>query len=73
MFVGGIPKSLSPDAVLSYFEEFGQVTKFVMPKVSSVDETSAISLGFAYISYASAQEANGVLARVHTLAGRRVP
>lgn len=72
VFVGGLPKTLSPDTVLGYFEQFGQVTKFVMPKVSSVDETSAISLGFAYISYASAQDANRVLARAHTLSGKRV-
>lgn len=73
VFVGKLPKNIQHEVVYGYFQQFGTITKFIMPKQATPSsEVSKTYKGFAYITYASPESANSALNYHHVLEGKPV-
>ena len=73
VFVGKLPKNIQHELVYGYFQQFGTITKFIMPKQATPSsEVSKTYKGFAYITYASPESANAALNYQHVLEGKHV-
>ena len=73
VFVGGLPQSCAPTVVLNYFEQFGEVSKFLMPRQQIKDPSGTqLNQGFAYITFAESESAKSVLNAKHLVGGKWV-
>lgn len=73
IFVGKLQKNIQHEVVYGYFQKFGTIAKFIMPKQATPNsEVSKTYKGFAYITYASPESANSVLNYHHILEGKSV-
>lgn len=57
LFVGGLPKSTTEEAITEHFSQFGPVTEVLLKK----DPTTGANRGFAFVTFESPDSATAVL------------
>ncbi|KAG1330710.1 DAZ-associated protein 1 [Cocos nucifera] len=68
IFVARIPHSVTEPMFRSYFEAFGEITDLYMPK----DQVSKGHRGIGFITFASADSVDAIMAESHELGGSTV-
>ncbi|XWS45268.1 hypothetical protein CRYUN_Cryun15aG0121900 [Craigia yunnanensis] len=68
IFVARIPLTVDESAFRSHFEEYGEITDLYMPK----DQVSKAHRGIGFITFASADSVENLMADIHELGGSTV-
>ncbi|KAG6666245.1 hypothetical protein I3843_Q026200 [Carya illinoinensis] len=68
IFVARIPQSVTEETFRSHFEQYGDITDLYMPK----DQGSKIHRGIGFITFASADSVDNLMAETHELGGSTV-
>ncbi|XP_059458976.1 uncharacterized protein LOC132188513 [Corylus avellana] len=68
IFVARIPQSVTEESFRSHFEQYGDITDLYMPK----DQGSKMHRGIGFITFASADSVDNLMAETHELGGSTV-
>lgn len=68
IFVARIPQSVTEETFRSHFEQYGDITDLYMPK----DQGSKMHRGIGFITFASADSVENLMAETHELGGSTI-
>jgi RNA-binding protein Musashi len=68
IFVARIPQSVTEESFRGHFEQYGDITDLYMPK----DQGSKMHRGIGFITFASADSVDNLMAETHELGGSTV-